>query len=98
MGCLALSLWAPWEVPLGLFLGYGSHLALDACTVRGVPLLPARRGDGRWGLDRRCHLLPRRLRVATGSPAEDAVFVVLAVAGVLLLLRALAGPGVNRRP
>ena len=93
MGCLALSLWAPWEVPLGLFLGYGSHLVLDACTVRGVPLLPARRGDGRWGLTRRYHLPPRCLRVATGSPAEDAVFALLAVASAALLLSALAGLG-----
>lgn len=90
-GCLALGLWAPWEAPLGLFVGYGSHLALDACTVRGVPLLPARRADGRWGLGRSRHLLPRRLRVATGTPAEDPAFFLLACAALLLLLRALAG-------
>ena len=88
-GCLVLALWAPWEVPLGLFAGYGSHLALDACTVRGVPLLPARRAGGRWGLGRVRHFLPPRLRIATGSPAEDAVFFALAAAAMLLLLRAL---------
>lgn len=90
-GCLLLGLWTPWEVPLGLFAGYGSHLALDACTIRGVPLLPNRRADGRWGLGRSRHFLPRRLRVATGSPAEDPVFFALAVAALLLLLRALTG-------
>ena len=94
LGCLALGLWTPWEVPAGLFAGYGSHLALDACTVRGVPLLPARRGDGRrgtgrWGFGRSYHLPPRRLRVATGSPAEDAVFFLLALAAMALLLHTL---------
>lgn len=50
---------------VGLVLGFASHLLLDACTRSGVPL---------WWPDKtRVHLLPRALRVTTGSLAEDVV-------------------------
>lgn len=96
-GCLVLGLWTPWpnsswQVPVACFAGYGSHLALDACTVSGIPLLPERRGDGRWGLGRRRHLLPRRFRLVTGSDAEDIVFALLALAALALLLPILLPP------
>ena len=53
-----------------LLLGYASHLVLDACTRSGVPLL--------WPRRNRFHLLPNPLRIVTGSPTEDLVFVLLA--------------------
>jgi inner membrane protein len=65
----------------GLALGYGAHVAADACTPGGVPLLaPLSR--------RRCWLLPRRGRIPTGSLRELAVAALLtagAVAGTLML-------------
>jgi len=67
-------------------LGYGSHLALDAMTRHGVPLLPTRRRDGRWGLRQRQHLLPRRLRFVTGSAAEDVLQASLFGLALLLLI------------
>lgn len=70
-------------------LGYGSHLALDAMTRHGVPLLPSRGRDGRWTLKRRRHLLPRSLRFVTGSAAEDVLQAFLFGAALLLLLRNL---------
>ena len=70
-------------------LGYGSHLALDAMTRHGIPLLPSRGRDGRWTLKRRRHLLPRSLRFVTGSAAEDVLQAFLFGAALLLLLRNL---------
>lgn len=67
-----------WEPALALFLGYGSHLALDACTKSGIPLFPGRA----W----RLHLLPKSLRIATGSAAEDLVLVTLLIAVLALML------------
>lgn len=63
--------------------GYLSHLAADACTIRGIPLvLP---GEMRPSL----HLLPRPLRVRTGSAGErlfNAAWLLALV--VALVLRA----------
>lgn len=70
---------------LGLLLGYASHLVGDACTRHGVPLFFPRRT--------RVHLLPKLLRLSTGSLAEDALFVLLALGCLTLLLRHL--PGMN---
>jgi len=80
--CLPLALWAPWPAPLALFMGYGSHLAADACTRSGIPAWPSRK-------DRRWHLLPPRLRLTTGSWAEDALTPLLALPVLVLLLRLL---------
>ena len=63
---------------VGLALGYLSHLLLDACTRSGVPLY--------WPDTNRVHLLPMRLRITTGSRAEDGVFLLLALAALGLLL------------
>jgi membrane-bound metal-dependent hydrolase YbcI (DUF457 family) len=67
------------EFTAGLLLGYASHLALDACTVSGVPLL--------YPANRKCHLLPKLLRVVTSSPEEGLVFAL--VAGMVLARGAL---------
>lgn len=51
-------------------MAYASHLALDACTPSGVPLL--------WPLtNRRMHLLPHALRVRTGSMREKGVLLAM---------------------
>jgi len=88
----ALPLARQWggEYGAAVLLGYGSHLLLDAMTRHGVPLWPARGRDGRWGLRRRQHLLPRRLRFVTGSSAEDVLQAFLFGAVLLLLLTRLA--------
>lgn len=66
---------------LGLVLGYASHILGDGCTRHGVPLFfPSRV---------RVHLLPKPLRLSTGSLAEDALFVLLALGCLTLLLRHL---------
>ena len=87
---LPLSLRWGGEYGGALLLGYGSHVALDAMTRHGVPLLPARGRDGRWGFGRRSHLLPRALRFVTGSAAEDVLQALLFGLGLLLLLMNLA--------
>ena len=80
-----------WGIEYGAaaLLGYGSHLALDAMTRRGVPLLPVRGPDGRWHLRQRRHLLPPKLRFVTGSQGEDALQAVLFALALLLLVRNL---------
>lgn len=78
---LPLVFWWGWLTPLALLLGYGSHLAADACTKSGIPFLYPRK--------KRYQLLPRSLRLTTGSLAEDVLFVCLAVAVLLLLLNTL---------
>ena len=63
------------EFAAGLAIGYLAHVAADACTPGGVPLLaPLTR--------RRWWLLPRRIRIPTGSWRELAVATVLTVAAV----------------
>jgi inner membrane protein len=61
---------------VGLSMGYLSHLLLDACTRSGVPLF--------WPNPVRVHLLLYRLRITTGSLAEDVVFALLALASFAL--------------
>lgn len=73
-----LLVWMPWLWYLALLLGYASHLAGDACTKSGIPLL--------YPQMQRRHLLPRPLRLTTGSLAEEAVFVLLALSVLFLLL------------
>ncbi|MDF2441464.1 MAG: inner rane protein [Abditibacteriota bacterium] len=78
---LPLALWLGWPFGVALSLGYASHLLADAATKSGVPLLYPRR--------RRYHLLPRPLRLTTGSAAEDAVFALAAGVVLWLLLQQL---------
>src|SRR5690349_1558428 len=59
---LALA-WLPLPA-LALWMGYASHLAGDACTKSGIPGWPNR-------ADRRFYALPARLRLVTGSWAEE---------------------------
>jgi inner membrane protein len=76
---------------VGLVLGYLSHLLLDACTRSGVPLL--------WPETSKVHLLPRGLRVVTGSRAEDIVFFLLAFAATgFLLTQLLTAPTIPASP
>ncbi len=74
-------LWGPWAA-LALWLGYASHLAGDSSTRTGIPA---------WPNDpyRRWWLVPRRLRLVTGSPDEEAVFALFAIAVLLLVLTRL---------
>lgn len=83
LGVLALLLvpllfWWPWRWYLGLLLGYASHLLGDSCTKTGIPLLHPR--------PERFWLLPRRWRLTTGSPAEEVLIPLLALAILFLLL------------
>jgi len=83
---LPLALWLGWPAAWALLLGYASHLVLDACTRSGIPL--------GWPYPRRYHLLPSRLRVTTGSLAEEALLPLVALLALFLLLSTLlAGPG-----
>ena len=73
--------WWGWQASAALVLGYASHLVADACTKSGIPLCyPSRT---------RYRLLPKVLCVTTGSPAEELVFVGLAMLLLPLLLRYL---------
>lgn len=67
-----------WQRILTLILGYASHLAADACTVTGIPLLYPKK--------RRCFLLPQRLRVVTGSDIEEIFFALFGCLSLILLL------------
>ena len=79
---LPLALILGITVPLTISLGYASHLTTDACTKSGIPLLyPGRK---------RYHLMPRLLRLTTGSAAEDAIFAIMAVAVAGLMLHQLS--------
>jgi membrane-bound metal-dependent hydrolase YbcI (DUF457 family) len=61
---------------LGVAIGYGAHVAADACTPSGVPLLaPLSR--------RRWWLLPSAARIPTGGAREVVIAVVLGVASVI---------------
>lgn len=74
------------SVWLGLLLGYASHLVGDACTKRGIPLFYAPFfSSARVSV----HLLPKPLRLSTGSLAEEVVFTFLATPALTLLLRHL---------
>ena len=75
---LPLSFWWGWQPSLLLTVGYASHLAADACTKSGIPLLFPRK--------RKYHLLPPSLRLTTGSQAEEAVLVAFALLALMLVL------------
>jgi membrane-bound metal-dependent hydrolase YbcI (DUF457 family) len=57
----------------GAAIGYGTHVAADACTPAGVPA---------WAPLSRRHtwLLPARARIRTGSPREYLILTLLTVA------------------
>lgn len=78
---LPLGLWSG-NAALALSLGYGSHIVADACTKSGIPALYPHRG--------RIHLLPRALRLTTGSLAEEAFLVALGLLLFALLLSQLS--------
>ncbi|BCM94115.1 inner membrane protein YdjM [Abditibacteriota bacterium] len=63
---------------VALSLGYLSHLLADGCTKTGIPLLYPRR--------QRYRLLPRALRLSTGSLAEEALFAILGAVFIAQLL------------
>jgi membrane-bound metal-dependent hydrolase YbcI (DUF457 family) len=68
--------WLGWpDVGLAFGLGYLSHFLTDGMTRYGVPLWPGRK----------IHLLPRLLRIRTGSFAET----LLALAGIFVLVQLL---------
>lgn len=67
-----------------LVLGYASHLVMDGCTRSGIPLL--------YPSKRRVHLLPKALRLRTGSSAEEVVLALLLVPALLLLLGSIVAP------
>ncbi len=74
-------LWVGWAPVVALLLGYTSHLLGDAATKSGIRLLYPRSA--------RFHMLPPGWRFTTGSLAEEALFVPLALFGSTLLLRSL---------
>lgn len=75
---LVLSPFLGWHISLALWLGYASHLLTDSSTRSGIPLLYPR--------PRRFHLLPKPLRIVTGSLAEEVIFVAFAALVLILLL------------
>lgn len=84
---VALWFW-PW---VSLLLGYASHLLGDACTKSGVPLFWQANASGKANAlkQQSFHLLPKPLRLTTGSQAEEAVFALLSALALSLALRHL---------
>ena len=72
--------WVDWQVPLALWLGYGSHLMADSCTRTGIPGSP---------FTKRIFLLPKKWRILTGSSAEELLFPFLATSAMFLFLHFL---------
>ncbi len=64
-------------VGAGIAIGYGAHVAADACTPSGVPLFAPLSGRRWW-------LLPRPGRIPTGSARELAVAALFAIASVTM--------------
>jgi membrane-bound metal-dependent hydrolase YbcI (DUF457 family) len=89
IAALPLTLTWGWQYGAAALLGYGSHLALDAMTRHGIPLLLERGRNEKWGFRHRRHLLPTRLRFVTGSAAEDVLQALLLGLALLLVLRYL---------
>src|SRR5262249_13333762 len=74
---LLLMRWWGWDDSAALFLGYASHLVMDASTKSGIPQTP---------LPGRFHLLPPGLRFVIGSKAEEVLLPLLAAAVIWLIL------------
>ena len=70
-----------WLPVVALSLGYASHLAGDACTRTGIPLLYPKRDH--------FYLFSQRLRVITGSEYEELFFAAFALGAAVLLLEHL---------
>lgn len=70
-------LWG-WAPSIALVLGYASHLLADSGTPSGITL--------NYPDPTKKHLLPLGLRIQTGSPAENGVFILAALSGAILLL------------
>ena len=83
LAALPLAFWWGLLPSLVLAIGYASHLAADACTKSGIPLLFPKKA--------KVHLLPPALRLSTGSQAEEGVLVAFALLAALLLLPLLLG-------
>lgn len=67
-------------VPLVITLGYASHLLADACTISGIHFfLP---------IQSEFHLLPKPLRIRTGSMIDHLLFLV-SLGGIFLLVERL---------
>lgn len=76
---LPLGVITHWYCVIALSLGYASHLAGDACTRTGIPLLYPWRTN--------FYLPPVWLRVVTGSEMEEVFFVIFALISMAMLLR-----------
>lgn len=73
-----LGLCIDWRPAVAFLLGYASHLFLDAMTRTGVPL---------WYPNSKRHwVLPRALRVSTGSSDEEIAFALFSLAAFALAL------------
>ncbi len=82
MMSVTLTPFTDWRAALAIVAGYASHLALDACNPSGIPLLyPYRR--------KYYHLLPKKWRIATGSPPEELAFALFALLSLLFFLAQL---------
>lgn len=75
---LPLGITFGWLIGAALSLGYASHLAADACTRTGIPLLYPR--------TERYFLLPSWMRIVTGSAVEEVFFVTFACIGIMALV------------
>lgn len=78
---LPFSVVSSWLSVAAFSLGYASHLAGDACTRSGIPLLYPKR--------ERFHLFAQRWRVITGSEHEQLAFAVFALGAITSLLERL---------
>ena len=75
---LLLAIWIGYAPVAALMLGYASHLLGDSATKSGIQLF--------YPQASRFHLLPPRLRITTGSLAEEALILLLALSVFVLLL------------
>ncbi|MCG3211847.1 MAG: hypothetical protein FOGNACKC_05493 [Anaerolineae bacterium] len=66
-----------------LFIGYGSHLALDAMTLSGLELLQPFTA-------RKVHLLPKPMRIRTGSLVDSLLTVVFGAVAATAVLGVMA--------
>lgn len=67
-----------WQAGIAAVVGYASHLAGDACTISGIPILYPRKT--------RIHLMPLGARLSTGTWPEDIVLVALTLAALALFI------------
>ena len=81
LGSIPIGIWLGWQVGLALTLGYTSHLMLDMCTKTGLPFLYPN-PKGVW-------VLPRNLRIVTGSDWEHIYTAVLGMLSLALLVSSL---------